>query len=114
MSFCPRCGNEVREDWEFCSHCGKILKTVCAGCGKTAIGGLSYCPYCGRMLEQPAQQQFAAAPPPVVYEQKDSFGSLYPLLILGIVFIVAGLLFPLCIILGVLILILWLVIGVLS
>jgi hypothetical protein len=66
------------------------------------------------MLEQPAQQQFAAPPPPVVSEQKDSFGSLYPLLMLGIVFIVAGLLFPLCIILGVIILILWLTIGVLS
>jgi predicted lipid-binding transport protein (Tim44 family) len=66
------------------------------------------------MLEQPAQQQFAAPTPPVVSEQKDSFGSLYPLLMLGIVFIVAGLLFPLCIILGVIILILWLIIGVLS
>ena len=24
--FCTNCGKEIKEDWEYCKHCGYILK----------------------------------------------------------------------------------------
>ena len=45
---CPKCGEEVEEDFFFCPHCRAELLFKCEKCGKLCESTWSACPYCGK------------------------------------------------------------------
>jgi len=47
LTTCPKCGNEVREDFGFCPFCGTPLKPFCPSCKRELEPGYVRCPYCG-------------------------------------------------------------------
>jgi len=48
--FCPQCGNNVKDDANFCTNCGCAVQKVerrCASCGTALKDGMKFCPKCG-------------------------------------------------------------------
>lgn len=68
---CPDCDYELRDDYDYCPRCGKVLReqdslqqvkargvnrlvlepNVCEKCGKEVPAEFRYCPYCGGRIE---------------------------------------------------------------
>ncbi|MFO7901656.1 MAG: protein kinase [Pirellulaceae bacterium] len=44
---CPECGNEIKEEEQYCPSCGYSLQINCPRCGKTALVGRKFCASCG-------------------------------------------------------------------
>lgn len=47
---CPACGNNVRESFIVCPHCGAELKLRCPGCGTPVEPDWKVCPLCAAPL----------------------------------------------------------------
>ncbi len=109
MAFCPRCGGEVAQDHEFCPKCGWKLRKQCEGCGATVDGAAIFCPRCGRHLG--GQLPPTPLPPAQPVEKKSAFDNLWPLLMFGIVLLLGSLLIPICAVPGIILIILWLILG---
>lgn len=56
---CPRCGNEVEDEYVVCPYCGLTLTMQCTACGKPLRREFTVCPYCGHKLEE------SGGPPPM-------------------------------------------------
>ena len=48
--YCPKCGNEVKNNDIRCSHCGMRLKTICPACETLNDFGCEKCSNCGKLL----------------------------------------------------------------
>jgi len=53
---CPSCRKIVAQNYIYCPHCGKSLRSVCAACGKQVEPGWKACPHCGATLHSDQQQ----------------------------------------------------------
>lgn len=60
---CPACGQNVKESFIVCPHCGAQLKLRCPGCGTPVEPGWKVCPQCAAPLP--------ARTPPLQEEKKD-------------------------------------------
>lgn len=56
---CPRCGKDVKEDFQFCPYCELKLTKGCSKCGKSIKIDWKICPYCGN---HEITEQFKKAP----------------------------------------------------
>lgn len=47
---CHKCGSFIKEEYEFCPHCGDKLFKKCKNkeCGKKIFSAFLLCPYCGK------------------------------------------------------------------
>ena len=60
LTICPKCGKEVREDFNFCPYCETPLKPFCPACKRELEADYARCPYCGFRLgsETPAKRLY--------------------------------------------------------
>lgn len=49
---CPMCANSVREDYQYCPHCGFTLRLQCVKCGRDLQRGWKNCPDCGTSVPE--------------------------------------------------------------
>ncbi len=51
---CPKCNKEVRENANFCEHCGNSVfdSLVCPNCGNTTNENYAFCRFCGTPLNR--------------------------------------------------------------
>lgn len=49
---CPKCGESVGSDFNYCPKCATLLKRVCDKCGTTCEAGWQNCPKCGNLLNK--------------------------------------------------------------
>ena len=47
---CPSCGSAIRDDSQFCGHCGAPLGQLCRACGRENPAGNRFCTGCGASL----------------------------------------------------------------
>ncbi|MCK4355081.1 zinc ribbon domain-containing protein [Candidatus Parcubacteria bacterium] len=45
---CPNCSFALNASYEFCPKCGEQIREQCSVCGKLKIKDLPYCPFCGK------------------------------------------------------------------
>lgn len=76
---CPKCGNEVSEDFITCPACGQKLKSSCSNCGTALNPEWKICPQCGNEITETVEFT-----PPTV-KGKDSKGLKWILLALLII-----------------------------
>jgi len=50
LAICPKCGREVREDFDYCPFCETPLKPFCPSCKREILPDYLRCPYCGFRL----------------------------------------------------------------
>ena len=50
ISYCPKCGKEVKNNDIRCSHCGMRLNTICPECETLNRFGTEKCSNCGKLL----------------------------------------------------------------
>lgn len=60
---CPKCGEELPDNAQFCARCGtKLIQSICPQCGAQLPRYASYCHACGAQLRPQAAEQPAAVP----------------------------------------------------
>lgn len=51
MNTCPKCGEKIEPEANFCTNCGtRIFIVACSKCGKELQDGARFCPWCGTNL----------------------------------------------------------------
>ena len=75
---CAHCQAENREGAEFCSDCGKPLRSevICSNCGNSSPQGKKFCDKCGQSLtEQSARSSQTTKPEKITKEEPTSFAN---------------------------------------
>jgi predicted amidophosphoribosyltransferase len=106
MAYCPNCGESLDEIWEYCPSCGHQLLMKCPNCQADLSPGSRFCPKCGNpvIMSKPFETSS-----PLVSNQESKRDDMWILLILGIIFIVGGLVFGICFFLGILLIVLYVI-----
>jgi len=47
---CSNCSAAVMQKYDYCPHCGSVMKSACPACGKKAESEWKVCPYCAEKL----------------------------------------------------------------
>jgi uncharacterized membrane protein YvbJ len=108
MAYCPKCGESLDEIWEYCPSCGHQLPLKCPHCQADLHPGSRFCSKCSN----PVSSQYPIEPslPPVDTYQESKRDDMWILLILGIIFIVGGLLIGICFFLGIIMIVVYVII----
>jgi class 3 adenylate cyclase/predicted ATPase len=54
---CPRCGEALADQDQFCTRCGTALVACCPACGGENPSGAVFCSVCGGRLEAPSERR---------------------------------------------------------
>lgn len=58
---CPKCGEKLRKDAQFCIICGSAIpgeeKPTCASCGEELVKGAQFCYKCGTPVEDNSTEE---------------------------------------------------------
>ncbi|NYT11661.1 MAG: zinc ribbon domain-containing protein [Methanomassiliicoccales archaeon] len=108
MVFCPKCGESLDESWEYCPSCGHQLYLTCPHCHADIHPGSRFCSKCSNPVS--SQDPIKPSSPPVVTYQKSKGDDMWILLILGIIFILVGLLIGICFFVGIIMMVVYVII----
>lgn len=69
---CPRCGNDLLDEYVACPYCGLTLKVTCPACGRHLKSEFLVCPFCGQTLKEPGTipPEPSPVPAPKTHEQQ--------------------------------------------
>lgn len=108
MVFCPKCGESLDEIWEYCPSCGHQLPLKCPHCHADILPGSRFCSKCSNPVS--SQDPIKPPPPPPVGTYQESKrDDMWILLILGIIFIVGGLLIGICFFVGIIMIVVYVI-----
>ncbi|MBN2228706.1 MAG: zinc-ribbon domain-containing protein [Candidatus Thorarchaeota archaeon] len=107
-TYCPNCGKSLEGSWEYCPHCGQILSPKCPRCGADIIPGMKFCPNCGAPIETSSIDIGTRSSIDSRVEKRDD---MWILLVLGVIMIIAGLFFGVCFFLGIIMIVIYVIMG---
>jgi hypothetical protein len=108
MVYCPKCGESVDEIWQYCPSCGHQLLLKCPHCHADILPGSRFCSKCSNPVS--LQDPIKPSSPPVGTYQESKRDDMWILLILGIIFILVGLLIGICFFVGILMIVVYVII----
>ncbi|HUV24757.1 MAG TPA: zinc ribbon domain-containing protein [Methanomassiliicoccales archaeon] len=107
MAYCPKCGESLDEGWEYCSSCGHQLPLKCPHCQAELSPGSRFCSKCRNPVSTP--DSFETSPPLETY-QESKRDDMWILLILGVIFIIVGLIVGICFFVGIIMIVVYVII----